>query len=159
MFRQIVIGVDEHEGGRDAIALAKNLLARGGELTLAHVLRHDGHGHRGPSAAYEASEWASAAQLLGRVREETGVRAGDIEPHAAYGEAAEELALYGASLDLLVVGSRGYGPIGRLIHGSASNKPAHMARCPLLVLPRAARALDASGAEEATREPAIGVKG
>ena len=53
MFRQIVVGVDEHEGGRDAIALAKNLLARGGELTLAHVLAHDGHGCRGPSAAYE----------------------------------------------------------------------------------------------------------
>jgi len=27
MFRRIVVGVDEHEGGRDAIALAKNLLA------------------------------------------------------------------------------------------------------------------------------------
>ena len=34
MFKQIVVGVDEHEGGRDAVALAKNLLARDGELTL-----------------------------------------------------------------------------------------------------------------------------
>jgi nucleotide-binding universal stress UspA family protein len=37
MFKQIVVGVDEHEGGRDAIALAKNLLARDGELTLSYV--------------------------------------------------------------------------------------------------------------------------
>jgi nucleotide-binding universal stress UspA family protein len=61
----------------------------------------------------------------------------DVEPHAAYGAAAEELALYGASVDLLIVGSRGYGPIGRLMHGSTSQQLAHTARCPLLVLARA----------------------
>jgi nucleotide-binding universal stress UspA family protein len=60
-----------------------------------------------------------------------------VEPHAAYGHAAEELALYGASLDLLVLGSRGYGPIGRLFHGSTSQRVAQTARCPLLVLARA----------------------
>ena len=43
------------------------------------------------------------------------------------------------SLDLLIVGSRGYGPIGRLIHGSTSQQLAHTARCPLLVLTRTAR--------------------
>lgn len=37
---------------------------------------------------------------------------GDVEPHAAYGEPAEELALPGASVDLLIVGSRNYGPPG-----------------------------------------------
>jgi nucleotide-binding universal stress UspA family protein len=64
-------------------------------------------------------------------------RLGDVEPHAAYGEPAEELALYGASVDLLIVGSRGYGPLGRLIHGSTSLRLARSARCPLLVLPKA----------------------
>ncbi len=63
---------------------------------------------------------------------------GDIEPHAAYGIAGEELAMYSASLDLLVVGSRGYGPIGRLVHGSTSRQLARTARCPLLVLTREA---------------------
>ena len=62
---------------------------------------------------------------------------GGVEPHAAYGAAAEELTVYSASLDLLVVGSRGYGPIGRLIHGSTSARLARTARCALLVLPRA----------------------
>jgi nucleotide-binding universal stress UspA family protein len=75
MFKRIVVGVDEHEGGRDAIALAKSLLARDGELTLAHVLAHGGHGYRGPSAGYEAAGWARAAQLLEKVREEAGVHA------------------------------------------------------------------------------------
>jgi len=298
MFKRIVVGVDEQEGGRDAIALAKHLLARDSELTLAHVLAHDGHGYRGPSAAYEASGWARAAELLEEVRDEAGVEAhlrwhvsgsvgrglhelreligadllavgssrrgllgrvllgddaqaaldaapcaiaiaptcysgepvamreigvgyngssesehalelarriaagtgarlsafeavslstsrfearlfrlsdavdtlvnealeriralGGVEAHAAYGDAAEELALYSASLDLLVVGSRGYGPIGRLIHGSTSRKLTHMARCPLLVLPRSARVIAASEGKEAGREPVVGVKG
>jgi len=43
---------------------------------------------------------------------------GGVEAHAAYGEAAEEVALCSASLDLLLVGSHGYGPLGRLIHRS-----------------------------------------
>lgn len=63
---------------------------------------------------------------------------GDVEPHGVYGKASEELALYSASLDLLVVGSRGYGPLGRLLHGSTSRELARSCRCPLLVLPRGA---------------------
>lgn len=62
-----------------------------------------------------------------------------LEGHAAYGRPSEELALYSASLDLLVVGSRDFGPVGRLVHGSTTHQLARMARCPLLVLTRAAR--------------------
>ena len=63
----------------------------------------------------------------------------ELEPHAVYGIPAEELTLYSASVDLLVVGSRDYGPIGRLVHGSTSRQLARTVRCPLLVLTRAAR--------------------
>ncbi len=59
-----------------------------------------------------------------------------VEPHAAYGEPGEELAVYAASVDLLIVGSRGYGPLGRLIHGSTSHHLVGTARCPLMVVPR-----------------------
>jgi nucleotide-binding universal stress UspA family protein len=72
---------------------------------------------------------------------------GDIEAHAAYGVPAEELAVYSASLDLLVVGSRGYGPLGRLVHGSTSRQLGRSARCPLLVLTRDARARLSTDAE------------
>jgi nucleotide-binding universal stress UspA family protein len=81
---------------------------------------------------------------------------GDVEPRAAYGQPAEELALYSASLDLLVVGSRGYGPIGRLIHGSTSQQLAHSARCPLLVLTRTAHASAADGAAQHGRDGTSG---
>jgi nucleotide-binding universal stress UspA family protein len=84
---------------------------------------------------------------------------GDVEPRAVYGQPAEELALYSASLDLLIVGSRGYGPIGRLIHGSTSQQLAHSARCPLLVLTRAARAIQTDEPAEHGRESTVPLKG
>ena len=64
---------------------------------------------------------------------------GGVEPLAGYGPPVEVLASYSASVDLLVVGSRSYGPIGRLVHGSTSDELARTARCALLVLPRSAR--------------------
>jgi nucleotide-binding universal stress UspA family protein len=82
---------------------------------------------------------------------------GGIEPHATYGNAVEELCAYSASLDLLIAGSRSYGPLGRVVHGSTTSQLARAARCPLLVLPRGARVeatepapqLASSGAEHA----------
>ncbi len=281
MFDNILVGVDEHQGSRDAIALAGRLLARDGKLTLAHVYPGEAHPWRGSSPEYDAAQRGDALALLksladglelraelevagapsvgrglhltaerlgadllvvgttrhglvGRVwigddtraalngapcavavapagyerepatmreigvgydgspesehalaiarclaaefgtrlsafeavalpsylfsgaapvqeetldelvesaRERVAALAG-VEPHAAYGHPAEELAGFSASLDLLVVGSRGYGPLGRLVHGSTSLALARMARCPLLVMTRAARAHD-----------------
>ena len=61
---------------------------------------------------------------------------GGVEPHVAYGATADELTQFSDSVDLLIVGSHGYGPIQRLIHGSTSQQLARSAHCPLLVLPR-----------------------
>jgi len=36
---------------------------------------------------------------------------------------------------LLVVGSRGHGPVGSLLLGSVSNSVAHHARCPVVIVP------------------------
>jgi nucleotide-binding universal stress UspA family protein len=85
--------------------------------------------------------------LVNEARERVAALDG-VSPHAAYGNPAEELAVYSASLDLLVVGSRDYGPIGRLVHGSTSRQLARSARCPLLVLTRAARNAEVPGALE-----------
>jgi nucleotide-binding universal stress UspA family protein len=297
MFKQIVIGVDDHEGGRDAIALGRNLLAPDGEVTLAYVYTGDPHIYRSASAAYDAAERERARELLEKTREQAQIEAdlrsigspsvgrglhelaerqgadllvlgscrrsligrvligddaraalngapcavaiapagylhespamreigvgydgspesahalelartladdlgarlsafeavslpttafsagplalgetidalvddardrtaalGGVEPHAAYGQPAEELAVYSASLDLLIVGSRGYGPVGRLIHGSTSQRLARMARCPLLVMTRAARAAEATDGGKDVRQTAVAAK-
>ncbi len=69
----------------------------------------------------------------------------EVEGKAVYGLPGEELAIFSQQVDLLVVGSRGYGPVERLILGSTSQHLARHARCSLLVL----RRLAASGAEGA----------
>ena len=42
MVTNVIVGVDHQDGGRDAIALAMQLLGRGGELTFGHVRRRAG---------------------------------------------------------------------------------------------------------------------
>jgi nucleotide-binding universal stress UspA family protein len=62
----------------------------------------------------------------------------DVEGHAVCGLTGEELAAFGDQVDILVVGSRSYGPMRRLVIGSTSNYLERHARCSLLVLPRLA---------------------
>jgi nucleotide-binding universal stress UspA family protein len=81
---------------------------------------------------------AMVDEASGRMSELPGV-----EGRAVYGLAGEELAAFGDEVDILVVGSRGYGPVRRLVLGSTANYLERHARCSLLVLPRA---LDPSAA-------------
>lgn len=62
----------------------------------------------------------------------------DVDGRAVYGLAGEQLAAFGDEVDVLVVGSRGYGPARRLVLGSTCNYLERHARCPLVVLPRVA---------------------
>ena len=61
-----------------------------------------------------------------------------VEGRVAVGAPPDELVAFGDELDLLVVGSRGRGPLRRLILGSTSLHLTREARCPLLVIPRSA---------------------
>lgn len=77
------------------------------------------------------------AQILAKARVRMAALDG-VEGTAVHGLAGEELAAFGAQVDLLVAGSRGYGPLRSLVLGSTSAHLAGNARCPLLVIPRAA---------------------
>jgi nucleotide-binding universal stress UspA family protein len=74
----------------------------------------------------------------------------NVEGHAVYGLTGEELAAFSDDVDVLVVGSRSYGPLRRLVLGSTSDFLERHARCTLLVLPRAAVGV----AEKATESSA-----
>lgn len=52
------------------------------------------------------------------------------------GSAAVELAHAGDDADLLVMGSRAYGPVRRVLMGSVAAGVMDRARCPVLILPR-----------------------
>jgi nucleotide-binding universal stress UspA family protein len=63
----------------------------------------------------------------------------DAASRVVEGDAAIELTDASAELDLLVLGSRGYGPIRRVLLGSVSRALVRSAACPVVVLPRGAR--------------------
>jgi len=78
---------------------------------------------------------------------EANARMGELEGvqgRAVYGLAGEELAAFGDDVDLLVIGSRSYGPVKRLVLGSTSDYLERHARCSLLVLPRGEASYDGS---------------
>ena len=54
------------------------------------------------------------------------------------GKPAEEFAKEGAKLDLLVIGSRGYGPVRRVLLGGTALQVVKDATCPVMVVPRSA---------------------
>ena len=74
---------------------------------------------------------------------------------AVYGGPREELARFGDDLDLLVVGSRGHGPLGRVFHAGVSDYLARHAPCPLLIMPRGLDRTDPADVPDDTRERVV----
>jgi len=70
------------------------------------------------------------------------------------GLTTQELVLASSRLDLLVMGSRGYGPLRRALLGTVSGRVAEAAACPVLVTPRAGAKEDAESASAARAEAA-----
>ena len=84
------------------------------------------------------ADWPTEIDELVQRRTRELAQIEGVDGVVAYGGPREELAMLARDLDLLVVGSRGYGPIGRLVHGSVSRYLVRHAGCSLLVLPRSA---------------------
>lgn len=142
----IGVGYDEGPEAQSALAIARELArTHGAKLSLFQAVPLPAYLYYGLGVAYgEISEYDIDAVLAG-LREIEGV-----EPHAVFGDAAEELATYSADVDLLVVGSRAFGPVGRLVHSSTSRRLSRTARCPLLIVPRTAAPVRADVEQIAT---------
>src|SRR3954467_7702579 len=146
MTREIGVGYDGSPESEHALSVARTLaVAWAAKLSALEAVSLPSCAFAGPEAADNAPHCLveDALERIGGL--------GGVEPPAAYGQPAEELALYSASLDLLIVGARGSGPVGRLIHGSTSRQLAHTARCPLLVLTPAAHAIEIAEAARQAR--------
>jgi nucleotide-binding universal stress UspA family protein len=132
--REIGVAYNGSPESEHALTVARRLAER-------HAARVSAFEALSPAALQSAATGAAGAvETVVADALERLTALGGIEPHAAYGRPSEELALYSASLDLLVVGSRALGPVGRLVHGSTSHALARSARCPLLVVTRPGRA-------------------
>lgn len=137
MFDRIVIGVDDRDGGRDALALADTLgRATGGTLIAVRAYPHEQHPSRPVVGDFEDSLRADASAELDRVLREEGVAAqrvivGDPSTARALQHAAEE-----DGAGLLVVGSTHRGTVGRVLAGGVTASVLHHAPCPVAVAPR-----------------------
>ena len=101
-------------------------------------IRSIGVGYDGKTESSHARTVAAAlAEELGAsVATITVTEDGDAKP-ADPDDAADELVKRSAELDLLVVGSRGYGPVRHALLGSVTQELLKAAACPVLVVPRA----------------------
>jgi nucleotide-binding universal stress UspA family protein len=138
-FERIGVGYDETPESDAALAAAREIAAASG--AGLHALQ-----------AVSLPIYAYSALMLGVAvgaedpLEDANARLAalpGVDGRAARGYAGEELAIFSGSLDLLVVGSRSYGPVRRLVLGSTANHLERFARCSLLVLPRTAVTLAA----------------
>jgi nucleotide-binding universal stress UspA family protein len=132
---EIGVGYNDSPESRAALALARKLARpSGASVRVLEVVSLPTIAYAGliPPALGENIEMM-VTEANDRLKALT-----DVQAHAVYGLTGEELAEFGDQVDILVVGSRGYGPLKRLVLGSTSEYLERHARCSLLVLPRAA---------------------
>jgi nucleotide-binding universal stress UspA family protein len=146
----IGVGYDGSPESERALEAAREIAARNRSLIRAlHVVMLPAYTFAGigPPAVGE-----SVDAMLEDASKEIESLPG-VQGRAVYGLPGEELAAFGEEVDLLVVGSRNYGPVKRLMLGSTSNHLQRHALCSLLVLPRGAAsstAMEHSGTQAST---------
>jgi nucleotide-binding universal stress UspA family protein len=131
---RIGVGYDGSRESRAALEEARAIAApAGAEVSALEVVSIPSYAYTGVAPALGEQVDTILSEAEERMRALPGVQGS-----AVYGLTGEELAAFGDRLDLLVVGSRGYGPLKRLVLGSTSDYLQRHARCSLLVLPRSA---------------------
>jgi nucleotide-binding universal stress UspA family protein/RimJ/RimL family protein N-acetyltransferase len=138
MFAKIIVGIDGTEGGRDALALAKNLAGPTTPVVLVTAFPHDEHPSRGTSVGFEElMRTDTDKSLLESAADDPRCRIHaipDSSPaRALHDEAERERA------DLIVVGSCNHGVIARVLVGDVSRATLHGAPCPVAVAPHGYR--------------------
>jgi nucleotide-binding universal stress UspA family protein len=134
VFSNVLIGVDGDSGGRDAIALAKQLAAADARVTLANVYGGNWTLGRGGGALL-ALEREDSNQLLKRERSAASLEAELLACSApSVGRGLHELADRHHA-DLLVVGSTRRGLVGRVLMGDDTAASLNGAPCAVAIAP------------------------
>lgn len=81
------------------------------------------------TARRKVGDWAE------KVASDVGVAPPELHVRVVTGDPAAQLIAASRDADLVVVGSRGGGPVTRHLMGSVSSKVAHHAACPVVVIP------------------------
>lgn len=159
--KRIGVGFSSSQEGRAAVRLARELAAAGGGSVRVIA----GAGLEPALASYAFSSpalgdvedeiYADTEQTLAHVCAQLSAEDGvPIEHETVRGDPATVLIERSAQLDLLVLGSRAYGPLRHALLGSVSAQAMREAHCPVLVVPRGAE-----GASARTDEQTAGAAG
>ena len=131
---KILLAYDGFEHTRHALEETARLAAEGrGEVTVMSVVPEaDARASKAGGHRFLAPHAHQDVAVAHDVLKERGIEA---EVRIAHGDPATEIvaAAGEGAYDLLVVGSRGLGPVGRLILGSVSEELARGAPCPVLI--------------------------
>ncbi|HVX17415.1 MAG TPA: universal stress protein [Acidimicrobiales bacterium] len=137
---RVVVGVDNSSEARRALRWAIDEAARRGAqldvVTAWEVPVVGGMPIATAALDPEVSEQAAVDRLARAVRDEdTSSVTGTIRRIAVQGGPSSVLISRAEGADLLVVGSRGHGALGRMLVGSVATQLSHHAPCPLVVVP------------------------
>jgi nucleotide-binding universal stress UspA family protein len=132
--RKILLATDGSEDAELAgLAAAKLSVEAGAELHVVHAWQSVPH----PVVDAESYEEEAARILREQAERVADAGAAVREAHLVMGPPVDAILDLGEEIgaDLLVVGSRGHGRLGRLILGSVSTKVLRLAEGPVLVYP------------------------
>lgn len=136
MVRHILVAVDASDGARRAAAFARELAAQlQARLTLLHVLEPIAAVTVGFPEAYGLAHRTESPEEIERVKALLAEMVHDFPPDRLdtaieYGSPAQVICdqAVARDADLVVVGARGTGTLGRLLLGSISDRVVHECR-------------------------------
>jgi nucleotide-binding universal stress UspA family protein len=138
MFSTIVVGQDGSEGSGPALGVAEELAQReGARLVLAHVVQEIIGKGGGPLLATEDEIEAELRRLAQQLTSRGVDTTLEIRRTVLGGPAAVlEAIAADAGADLIVVGTHGHAPVTELLVGSVTHRLLHVAKRPVLVVPK-----------------------
>jgi nucleotide-binding universal stress UspA family protein len=138
--RRIGAGFLDAEDGRAGLRAAAALAHAAGAplraVTAVEPIDWSRHPAVAPLGADDLEAWRASAQAT--LDAELAALAADATGEVVMGSPIDALAELSEEVDVLVCGSRGYGPIRAVLLGGVTRAVVRMARCPVLIVPRTA---------------------
>ena len=138
MFNNILLAVDGSEYSHRAIEYAKSLTERyEANLWLVHVFSHtsDLLGYQDFEKLYAKRKSAGQA-VLDRAKKILGSTTFKVHEELMEGSEAEAILKVAENhqVDLIIMGTRGFGAVKGMLVGSVSRKVIHLSTCPVMVV-------------------------
>jgi nucleotide-binding universal stress UspA family protein len=128
----VVVGFDDSPEAHSALNAAHALARAAGSALRVVAVVHHSILH----APHQSEATSDAAALQERVDTAISRLDGDVDTSVVEGDPVDRLAEAATGAGILVLGSRGYGPMHHVLAGSVSAKLMRCAPSPVLVLPR-----------------------